>query len=617
MVTFADPVFSSQQTVTIGVLAYNGKKQAIERWQPTADYLSTQVAKTTFLIKPLTHEEFRHAINKDELDYLLTNPGHYVRLEVSSGATRLATFQTRFQGHVLTQMSSVIFTRNNSNIKSLDDLKGKTLAAVNKDAFGGYQLAQKIFLDNGIDPENALKVKWLGFPHTDVVKSILNGKADAGVVRAGILEKMANQGILDLSSLYIINQQKHKGFPFKHSTRLYPEWPFARLPSTDSELSRQVVLALLQMPASNEAAIASGGAGWTIPLDYSSVHMLFKELQIAPYPPASLTPGDFWLAYKQWIIVSLLLLLFSLFTLLRMFQVNKRLSTTQQALQQQQNVLEYTVKQRTDELLESNQALQQDIKQRIATEQHMHDACDTLQRFYHVAIRHDLSREQRLQSILDMARQYLGADQVLLSHWDARQKQFTFCSSSPEGQYNNVPLYHTYALQAVSNGELQTHQHINQWHTYLALPVNVEKDYQCLFEFVTLQEDHTGDNVNLTKESHIPSSKIHQRILNLLTLWISNEMALSANEQRNTQHSRELLQHFKHISPREKQVLDLLVQGESNKSMARYLNISPKTVELHRANLLKKTHAKSSIQLVKMAIQAGLVKTPSKNPSTA
>ncbi len=277
------------EQVSIGVLAYNGKPQALKRWQATADYLGTRIPDTRFLIKPLTHQEFQHAINKGELGFLLTNPGHYVQLEVKAGAIWLASFQTRFENRVLTRMSSVIFSLKGKGIDTLDldKVKGKTLAAVGKDAFGGFQLAQKVFLQHAINPLKDMQVKWLGFPHTDVVNSVLLGKADIGVVRSGVLEKMAGHGLLEMSRLRILNQQVKDQFPFLHSTGLYPEWPFARLPSTDPELSKRVVLALLQMPDSNVAAIESGGTGWTIPLNYSSVHDLFKILQIDPYPPAS------------------------------------------------------------------------------------------------------------------------------------------------------------------------------------------------------------------------------------------------------------------------------------------------------------------------------------------
>jgi two-component system, LuxR family, sensor histidine kinase TtrS len=48
-------------------------------------------------------------------------------------------------------------------------------------------------------------------------------------------------------------------------------------------------------------------------------------------------------------------------------------------------------------------------------------------------------------------------------------------------------------------------------------------------------------------------------------------------------------------------VLDLIAQGYSSKEIALQLDISPKTVEFHRANLLRKFEARSATQLVALA----------------
>ncbi len=62
----------------------------------------------------------------------------------------------------------------------------------------------------------------------------------------------------------------------------------------------------------------------------------------------------------------------------------------------------------------------------------------------------------------------------------------------------------------------------------------------------------------------------------------------------------EILARQKRLTPRECQVLDLVVAGESNKRIARRLNISDKTVEIHRAKVMEKMQAKSLAELVKM-----------------
>ncbi len=54
------------------------------------------------------------------------------------------------------------------------------------------------------------------------------------------------------------------------------------------------------------------------------------------------------------------------------------------------------------------------------------------------------------------------------------------------------------------------------------------------------------------------------------------------------------------LTPRERQVLDMVVAGETNKGVARRLDISDKTVEIHRARVMEKMQAKSLADLVKM-----------------
>jgi two-component system, LuxR family, response regulator FixJ len=59
------------------------------------------------------------------------------------------------------------------------------------------------------------------------------------------------------------------------------------------------------------------------------------------------------------------------------------------------------------------------------------------------------------------------------------------------------------------------------------------------------------------------------------------------------------------LSERERQVLSGVVAGLPNKSIAYDLDISPRTVEVHRANVMAKMQARSLPQLVRMAIAAG------------
>ena len=60
------------------------------------------------------------------------------------------------------------------------------------------------------------------------------------------------------------------------------------------------------------------------------------------------------------------------------------------------------------------------------------------------------------------------------------------------------------------------------------------------------------------------------------------------------------------LSQRERQVLNGLVAGQPNKTIAYELGISPRTVEVYRANVMTKMQANSLSELVRMALVAGL-----------
>jgi two-component system, LuxR family, response regulator FixJ len=62
------------------------------------------------------------------------------------------------------------------------------------------------------------------------------------------------------------------------------------------------------------------------------------------------------------------------------------------------------------------------------------------------------------------------------------------------------------------------------------------------------------------------------------------------------------------LSPRERQVMDGLIAGLSNKLIARDYDISPRTIEVYRANVMTKMQAGSLSELVRLAIRAGVLK---------
>ncbi|WP_316977150.1 response regulator transcription factor [Shumkonia mesophila] len=98
----------------------------------------------------------------------------------------------------------------------------------------------------------------------------------------------------------------------------------------------------------------------------------------------------------------------------------------------------------------------------------------------------------------------------------------------------------------------------------------------------------------------------NQALLDIVQKAIHESQALiEARRQRD-----EIGRRLHSLSERERQVLDLILQGKSNQEMAGDLSISRRTVEVHRANLMEKMAAGSIAELMRAAFAVNLIGQP-------
>jgi two-component system, LuxR family, response regulator FixJ len=95
---------------------------------------------------------------------------------------------------------------------------------------------------------------------------------------------------------------------------------------------------------------------------------------------------------------------------------------------------------------------------------------------------------------------------------------------------------------------------------------------------------------------------------------VSSALAASQRTRDEVTAVAQIAARIASLTPREREVLDRLVAGQPNKTIAYDLGSSPRTVEVHRARVMEKMGVRSLPELVRMAIAAERTEPPEKTP---
>jgi PAS domain S-box-containing protein len=275
---------ADEAPVRVGILSFRPPAIMRTQWAPTIEYLESVMPGRKFELRLLKYQELDAALESHQLDFMVTNPEHFVLRRGAEGMSAIATLMPLAEGHPVTQFGGVIFCRSErQDLLTLADVRGKRIASPNAESLGGYLMQRWELLKAGIDlGEESARVKFTGLPHDNAVTQVLDGSADVGFVRTGVLEAMAREGKLDLKLLRIINRQPGSEFPQIHSTALYPEWPVVALARTPEPLVKQVTRALLDISPESDAARSGHYYGFSPPGDYTPVEAIMLRMHVHP-----------------------------------------------------------------------------------------------------------------------------------------------------------------------------------------------------------------------------------------------------------------------------------------------------------------------------------------------
>ncbi|MBC8493965.1 MAG: PhnD/SsuA/transferrin family substrate-binding protein [bacterium] len=330
---------TAAKNISIAVLAFSGEEYARTSWQPTVDYLNAHILKHRFNLVPIEPSNIEYLdqlVQQQKVDFIITQPVTFVELQVKYGATSILTLVDASKS---SEFGSVIFSRSDGDIVNLSHIRGKSIAGANPKGLGGWLIGYNELKQHNVDVMNQSKVSFLGVQE-NIVRRVLDGSVDVGIVRTGVLERLSNSKNLDLTKLRVLNQKKVKDFPYLLSTSLYPEWAFVKAGHTSKLIAKQVASTLLLMTPGSKEAVARGYWEWVTPVNYQPIHDLMKSLRVGVYQ-------DFGkVSFVQYIKDNLILssmffavLMVLIMTGLWILRLNHQLKITNYFIEQQNNMI--------------------------------------------------------------------------------------------------------------------------------------------------------------------------------------------------------------------------------------------------------------------------------------
>jgi len=352
----------------------------------------------------------------------------------------------------------------------------------------------------------------------------------------------------------VLGARESDGFSPSHSTALYPEWPFAKLRHTPRQLSQDVAVALLTLPEDDPVALAAGSAGWTIPLDYSAVHQLFRELNIGPYAASEeVSLSSALRALAPWLAGSAVVVVLMAVATIYVTGTNRRLAESDQALRREigerrqaqealarhRDTLEEHVVERTEALARLNVELQQDILARTAAEDALRRSDVALRELSEATGNPVFDYDQKIDRILRAGMRYFDVASACLVDVTGEPYRALHTVGAKSGEDAQ-----TFALaaQIAASGEPVMWQESSEStvsrtavRRYAAAPVVVEDQLASVISYLSptpVMQAFTAVDLD---------------ILQLMALWIGREIERARTEERAAVHEAEL-NHFSRLN---------------------------------------------------------------------
>jgi diguanylate cyclase (GGDEF)-like protein/PAS domain S-box-containing protein len=320
--------------IEMGVYAFEDAADLSAGYLALEKDLNAEMRDYRVHITLLSIKEIEQKIQSNQLDILFTNPGLFQQLRQNySFSAPIATVQIYQNEQLLTSLGGVIFELNNTHpVNDLHQLIGKRIAIPATSNAGAYALPLYELHKAGIDKSALTFIETQN--NDNVVRAVLNGDADVGFVRTGILENWIQHKQLEANRLHIIHQRNLPSFPFMVSTELTAEWPVYSLEHTDPEAIKQLTIALFHISKQHPSAQLLSINGFVPPVDCHLLEQVLRTLKLPPFNQIYIPNWyEIWRTHWPEIVLFFTLLLILILSFAWALMLRKRIQAKADQLQ--------------------------------------------------------------------------------------------------------------------------------------------------------------------------------------------------------------------------------------------------------------------------------------------
>jgi phosphonate transport system substrate-binding protein len=255
----------------IGFLPYIAPSELVERYTPLADYLGQRLGRTARIVVTKNYADHIQNLKNGTIDIAFLGAATYVKAVEDNVALNLLA---RYEMDGKPFLHSLILVRQNSPLKTLQDMRGKRMAFGDPNSTLSHLVPRAMLLNQGLGTRDLAELGFLG-NHENVVNNVLFGRYDAGAIADEVYTQFKDKPlrVLARSAPY----SAHVFVSANHVTAAEAAQIAKLLQGLKDSPDGMVALQAIGPPVTGFVAATSA--------DYEPMRQVFKQLRAAGINP--------------------------------------------------------------------------------------------------------------------------------------------------------------------------------------------------------------------------------------------------------------------------------------------------------------------------------------------